>query len=318
MPNGQLWPQVSIVTPSYNQAPFIEETIRAVLLQKYPNLEYIVMDGGSTDGSVDIIRKYEPWLSYWVSEPDGGQADAINNGFARATGEIIAWLNSDDYYAPDTLHQVARKFISDPALGLAYGDIDVVDGNGNKTGSIGYHASGAQMLAELEMPYQPASFFSRAVLKKAGRLDPSLRYVMDVDILLKVMANAGFAHIPARLAAFRIHAESKTFLAECQFAEELLTVLQRVLEHPDRYPGLAAIGWNRIQSSFYRRISKHLYLGNRFDKSLRYILLACQTHPSSTLTVLGDAGLGWLVRRFLPIGQYRALAHWLRSNRRST
>lgn len=106
------WPRITIVTPSLNQGQFIEETIRSVLLQGYPNLEYIIIDGGSTDGSVDIIRKYERWLAYWVSEPDNGQAHAINKGFQRATGDIGAYLNSDDYYQPGALAHVARTFLA--------------------------------------------------------------------------------------------------------------------------------------------------------------------------------------------------------------
>ena len=100
MPNGEAWPRISIVTPSFNQGQFIEETIRSILLQGYPNLEYIIIDGGSTDESVEIIKKYEPWLTYWVSEKDRGQAHAINKGLERCTGEILAYINSDDYYYP--------------------------------------------------------------------------------------------------------------------------------------------------------------------------------------------------------------------------
>ena len=106
-PDGRAWPKISVVTPSYNQGKFIEETIRSILLQSYPNLEYIIIDGGSTDDSVQIIRKYEQWLTYWVSEPDRGQAHAINKGFARCTGELMGWINSDDSLFPNALHYLA-------------------------------------------------------------------------------------------------------------------------------------------------------------------------------------------------------------------
>src|SRR5688572_24844846 len=109
MPNGQPWPKITIVTPSYNQGQFLEETIRSVLLQGYPNLEYIIMDGGSTDGSVDIIRKYEPYIAYWVSTTDRGQSHAINKGFSLATGHLMGWLNSDDVYAPNALMSIAQS-----------------------------------------------------------------------------------------------------------------------------------------------------------------------------------------------------------------
>ena len=119
LPDGSPWPRVSIVTPSYNQGQYLEETIRSVLLQGYPDLEYIIIDGGSTDESVTIIEKYAPWLAYWVSEPDRGQSHAINKGFARATGEIYAWLNSDDYYWPGAIVIAARAVLQH--LHSAYG-----------------------------------------------------------------------------------------------------------------------------------------------------------------------------------------------------
>ena len=131
--NDEFWPRITVVTPSFNQGQYIEETIRSVLLQGYPNLEYIIMDGGSTDESVKIIKKYEPWLSYWVSEKDCGQSHAINKGWQRSTGDLVAWLNSDDYLAPGTLRQVARIYCQhqDLPFGLIYGRANVINLQGD-------------------------------------------------------------------------------------------------------------------------------------------------------------------------------------------
>ena len=128
MPDASLWPRVSIVTPSYNQGQFVEETIRSVLLQGYPHLEYMVVDGGSIDQSVQIIRKYEPWLAFWVSEKDNGQSHAINKGWRRAQGDIIAYLNSDDRLEVGALRCVAEMFVAQPGLAVVYGDRNMVNG----------------------------------------------------------------------------------------------------------------------------------------------------------------------------------------------
>ncbi len=125
-------PRVSIVTPSFNQAAFLEETIQSVLSQDYPNLEYIIIDGGSTDGSVEIIKKYADKLAYWVSEKDTGQADAINKGLIRVTGEIVAWLNSDDIYLPGTIRAAVEALQAHPDCGLVYGDVLSVDAKGSR------------------------------------------------------------------------------------------------------------------------------------------------------------------------------------------
>ena len=130
MPDGSPWPRVSIVTPSYNHGQFIEETIRSVLLQGYPNIEYIIIDGGSSDETLDIIRKYEPWLTHWVSEPDMGQSHAINKGFARCSGDVVAWLNSDDEYLPGTLGIVGHYMEKNPAADIVFGDQEEMDENG--------------------------------------------------------------------------------------------------------------------------------------------------------------------------------------------
>src|SRR5215831_12852093 len=131
MPDGCPWPLISVVTPSLNQGKFIEETIRSVLLQGYPELDYIIIDGGSTDGSVEVIKKYEPWLTYWVSEPDRGQSHAINKGWQRACGEIVAWLNSDDTYNRGALRCAVEAFRYNTAVGMVYSDMNYIDVSSN-------------------------------------------------------------------------------------------------------------------------------------------------------------------------------------------
>ena len=123
MPDGSEWPRISIITPSYNYGQFLEETIRSVLLQGYPNLEYIIIDGGSADNSVEIIRKYEPWLQYWISEPDNGQTDAIQKGFSKSTGVVWNWLNSDDILEKNALQHIAKAFKNNPCATLLFGEL---------------------------------------------------------------------------------------------------------------------------------------------------------------------------------------------------
>lgn len=159
MPDSRPWPRISIVTPSFNQGRYIEETIRSVLLQGYPNLEYIVIDGGSSDNSVGIIKKYEPWLAYWVSEADRGQAHAINKGFQKATGEIFGWLNSDDVYCKGALGFTGWLLYRRPHVGLIYGDCDVIDGRSSMIDCIVSQSGGPpELLARSSSPSR-ALFF---------------------------------------------------------------------------------------------------------------------------------------------------------------
>jgi glycosyltransferase involved in cell wall biosynthesis len=188
--SGQMapWPRISIVTPSYNQAQFIEETIRSVLLQEYPNLEYIIVDGGSTDGSVDIIRKYGDWLAYWVSEPDRGQAAAINKGWEHSTGHILAWLNSDDVYRPGALSRVAETFQRHLDAVVVVGACAITDIDRNVVGcKLARHLEPKDFLHDAgSVPGQPAVFPARRVIEEVGGLDESLYNVLDWEYWLRI------------------------------------------------------------------------------------------------------------------------------------
>lgn len=211
MPDGRPWPKVSIVTPSYNQGAFLEETIRSVLLQGHPNLEYIVMDGGSTDQSVEILRKYEPWLGYWVSEPDWGQSDAINRGFARATGEIFGWLNSDDTYERGSLSYITRYFASRPECDLVYGKGWYLDASGKKTYPCHWvRPFDRKLLLTFNFILQPAAFWRRLLWERTGGLDISYHWAMDWDWFIRATALVEPHYLPVDLARWRITAETKT------------------------------------------------------------------------------------------------------------
>lgn len=241
MPDGSPWPRVSIVTPSYNQAQFIEETIRSVLLQGYPNLEYIIVDGGSTDGSVDIIRKYEPWLAHWVSEADEGQSDALNKGFQRATGSIVAWLNSDDYYLPNILPERVVEFVHDPELVLVYGDCHRVDEAGERinTWKTGQCTPSSLLLDGNQIPQQ-STLIRAMALAAIGGIDGNLHYVMDFALWLRLRLVGKLKYVPGPVANFRKHRRSKGLSAGYAFLVEWLDwlseweALDRVLTRSER------------------------------------------------------------------------------------
>lgn len=206
-------PKICIVTPSYNQAQFLERTIVSVLNQNYPNLEYIIIDGGSTDGSVDIIRKYEKYIAYWVSEPDDGQADALNKGFDRSTGEILAWLNSDDMYLPGALFKVADTFQKHPDATLVYGDYIKIDAADRCTALRRQPSFDYQVcLHAYCIAMQPASFFRREAFFEVGGLNSTLYYTMDYDLILRLARYGRVLHLSEYVVAFRFHAMCKTVL----------------------------------------------------------------------------------------------------------
>jgi len=212
MPSGHPWPKISIVTPSYNQERFVEETIRSVLLQGYPNLEYIIMDGGSTDGSVEIIKKYEKWLTYWVSEPDRGQSEAINKGFKKASGEIYTWLNSDDYLLEKALRNIALAYHTSPEAGGWFGGCLQVNAGGNTLLTRWPNRLDVEGLAEWSENgvVQPACFLSEKAWHNCGPLDEDLYYGMDFDLFLKIAKRFHIEKVNDVLAAAVVHEDAKT------------------------------------------------------------------------------------------------------------
>ncbi len=222
-------PLVSIVTPSFNQAKFLEETIRSVLDQDYPHIEYILIDGGSTDGSVEIIRKYAHRLAYWVSEKDRGQTDALNKGFAAANGSILAWLNSDDTYQPGAIRSAVDYLISHPRVGLVYGDLNFINERGE---IVGKFPAAQTDLARLRRGYvhipQPAAFFRTDLWKKVGPLDPSFYFAMDYDLWVRLAGLSDLQYLPGQVwANFRLHSSGKTMAADERCWPEMLRVHYR-------------------------------------------------------------------------------------------
>ncbi len=215
--------KISIITPSYNQGQYIEQTITSVLDQGYPNLEYLVFDGGSTDNTVEIIKKYEKHISYWESKKDKGQSDAINKGFHKATGEIINWLNSDDYYEKDTLYKVASVF-NDPAINV-YGGRSHVFGIGKEYMNYGsdLYANNLFKTVGWARIDQPETFFRHSVLKEIGYLNDFLHFTMDKEMWMRYLLKYGLSGIYKSndvLVHYRLHDNSKSVSLQKGFTEE--------------------------------------------------------------------------------------------------
>ena len=221
-------PLVSVVTPSYNRAGFLEETIDSVLSQSYPRIEYIIVDGGSTDGSLDIIRRYADQLAWWLSEPDQGQTDAINKGFAHATGEIFAWLNSDDTYLPQAVAEAVAVLQASPETGMVYGDANLVDEEGRVIGQFPARQTDYQRLRRgyVHIPQQ-ASFFRAALWRRVGPLDPSFYFAMDYDLWVRLAKIASLRYYPRTWANFRLHGGAKSLTADDRCWPEMVRVHRR-------------------------------------------------------------------------------------------
>ena len=223
-----VWPRITVVTPSFNQAPYLEATIVSVLGQCYPNLEYMVMDGGSTDDSAAIIRKYEPQLAHWVSARDGGQSAALNTAFARATGDILCWVNSDDLLMPGTLHRLARHFagrVQEPLL--CYGSCLFFEDRGKRAKVVRARPYDPAHLRLTAYIIQPSAFWTRTLWEKTGPLDGTLSFAFDWDWFIRASALGHFDSIDEIFALYRLHEAHKSGSGSDRRRREIIEVARR-------------------------------------------------------------------------------------------
>ena len=221
--------KISILTPSFNQARYLEAAIQSVLRQDYPRLEYAIVDGGSTDGSVEVIKKYSDQLAWWVSEKDRGQTDAINKGFARATGDILAWLNSDDTYEPGAVTAAVTYLQAHPEVGLVYADCNYINEDSRVIGKFPAAQTDLQRLRRgyVHIPQQ-TMFFRAELWKQFGPLDPSFYFAMDYDLWTRIATRAELKYLAGQTwANFRIHTSGKTLAADDRCWPEMLRVHYR-------------------------------------------------------------------------------------------
>ena len=226
-------PLVSIVTPSYNQVRFLEATLCSVLVQDYPNMEYLVVDGASNDGSVEIIRRYADRLAWWVSEKDSGQSEAINKGFHRARGEFVGWLNSDDIYLPGAVSAAIKVFQSHPEVGLVYGDAQAIDADGKPFNLMRARQYTLADLMAFNIICQPAAFMRRSVLEEAGYLNPAYQLLMDNLLWMCMARKAPIVYIPQTWAAARYHDQAKNRTRGAAYGQEARRLIADLRSRPE-------------------------------------------------------------------------------------
>jgi GT2 family glycosyltransferase len=296
------WPRVSVVTPSFNQGRFLEATLRSVLLQGYPDLEYIVVDGGSTDQSRAVLQRYAPYLAHWVSEPDRGQAHAINKGLASASGEILGWLNSDDLLTPGAVWRAVAALQAEPDVDLVYSDF--IDLN-ERTGRARRRASwpvGFAALVERNVIPQPTAFYRRDLLARIGPVDERLHLALDWELWLRAARYGRVRYLHgACLAILRDYPDTKTRSRYAELAAEHLQVLDRLAADPALPPaarrrlraGYANAAWETAHAAALR--------GQAYPEAGRWLMRSFKQHPRPALlrplttTRIALAALGGLL-----------------------
>jgi len=273
---------VSIITPSYNQAAFLEQTIQSVLSQEYPSIEYILVDGGSTDGSLEIIERYRQRFAWWVSEPDSGQAQALNKGFLHATGEIVAWLNSDDLYLAGAVSQAVTALQNNPKLGFVFGDAITIDATGNPLSRLRFEDYHLLDLIGFRIICQPAVFMRRSVLELAGNLDESYHYLLDHQLWIRLARQAPFQHVPATWAAARHHAAAKNVSQAAGFGQEAFWILDWMEADSELAPQVHS-NQRRIRAGAHRLNARYLLDGGFPASALRAYSQALWLSPGFAL-----------------------------------
>lgn len=282
---------ISIITPSYNQAAFLEDTLRSVELQTGVEIEHIVVDGGSSDGSVEIIRRRADRLAWWISEPDGGQAEALNKGFRRARGELVAWLNSDDVYLPGAVARMAAALERNPQAGMVFGDALTVDATGRPLNRLQFGPWKLDEFLRFRIICQPAVMMRRQVLEQAGWepgvfIDPGYHFMLDHHLWLRMARLAEVRYIGgepfAPLAAARHHVGAKNLRMTGPAAEEILRLLAWIETQPD-LKARVALQRRQVRGGAHRLAARYLLDGGQAGPALKLYLRALGEWPSYTL-----------------------------------
>ena len=305
-------PLVTVVTPSLNQAEFLAETIESVLSQDYPRIEHIVMDGGSTDGSVEIIERYAHRLAYWQTAPDRGQADAINKGWERSRGEILAFLNSDDLYLPGAVSAIVGAFQANPDAGLVHGQGRVIARNGRVLQTTSVSAEPAQaMLEGLTCLPQPATFVRRDVVDRIGMLDPSLHFGLDMDFHFRAVGNFRAVALPRAIACLRSHPDAKTVALAIRGAPEVLRIAEQIVADPAAYPRFS-IDKAQVLSRAYQFAAQFLYMNGEPRGAVRSLRRAIQLAPARRAAILRHDLPRMALRSVLTAERCLQLSSWYR------
>jgi glycosyltransferase involved in cell wall biosynthesis len=272
MPDGNDWLKISLITPNYNYGHFLEETIRSVLLQGYPNLEYIIIDGGSTDNSVEIIHKYEPWLTYWVSEPDKGQAHAINKGLKKCTGEVFNWINSDDYMEPDSLEKISINLKNFDVLAGCVQNFS--EEKSTKKIFTNKKLSAVDLIASRTDFHQPGIWLRPTLIEQIGGFDETMDCCFDWDLIVKYVNRfPKVAYINRILVNFRLHSNAKTILGSHKIFQENKRTLMNMLQY-DSYKELHPYIHRYMKTAvWYAELKKILASTelNRYQKTFRIL-----------------------------------------------
>jgi glycosyltransferase involved in cell wall biosynthesis len=310
-------PLVSIVTPSFNQVQFLEATIQSVLRQDYPNIEYLVLDGGSTDGSVEVIEEYANRIAYWESEPDQGQADAINRGLKRASGEIVAWLNSDDVYTVGAITEAVESLSADPELAMVYGDGLMVDSDLKLLDPHRYRQLDLAGLLSFEVLLQPAVFMRKRALEQVGYLNQDYDLILDHELWVRLAAAHPILHVPSFWALERTHESAKTIAQAREFVAEA----EHLIAWAARMPETRAViedNRRRVYAGLSVFSARRLIDAGEFSTATARMVRAVWLHPptaarywykliQAAFSAVGLASLFMVYRRSRRQVQYRGV-----------